>query len=111
MPAGTIKFMHPTGPPRSTRGGQQTHRKGVKTVSPWRKAGYVSVDSETAYARTFAKPGEPKALTGLHMIMEGIDAYEMTAPLVKRMRQRMSGQPVSDQMPHGDTERAIRPRP
>jgi hypothetical protein len=85
--------------------------KRVKTVSPWCEAGYVSVDSETAHGQTFAEPGEPQALTGLHMIMAGIDAYEMTARLVKRMRQRMSGQPVSDQTPHGAGERAIKPRP
>lgn len=69
---------------------RRTARK-ARNVSPWCQTAFLSNETHGAQMRRFAKPGEPRGSEGIEMIFAGVDFWELSKDLTRRVQSIQAG--------------------
>jgi hypothetical protein len=68
-----------------------------KTVSPWCEASFLASGTEGVHTRHFSEPGEPDGPVGIPLLVDGIDAFEVSREFQEHMERLRKGS--SEPMP------------
>ena len=63
----------------------------MRSVSPWCQTAFLSNETQGAQMRRFAKPGEPRGPEGIEMIFAGVDFWELSKDLTRRVQSIQAG--------------------